>query len=97
MKVNSRQRKKRERNPNSSEFREGRKQKLMADFNNHNKRLRDTEKKLVITSKERGWGRGNIGAADKDIQNIMYKVSNKDILYNRRIQPIFYNYKWNTF
>ena len=64
MKINSKQRKKRERKPNSSEFREGRKQKLMADFNNHNKRLRDTENKLVITSKEREWGTGNTGAAD---------------------------------
>ena len=39
MKINSKQRKKRERKPNSSEFREGRKQKS-ADFNNHNKRLK---------------------------------------------------------
>ena len=25
----------------------------------------------------------------------MYKVSNKDILYTKRIEPIFYNYKWS--
>ena len=37
----------------------------MADFNkDNNKRLRDIENKLVITSRERDWGRGNRGVAD---------------------------------
>ena len=57
MKINSKQRKKRERKPNSSE-------KSWLILTTITKDSRDTENKLVITSKEREWGRGNRGAAD---------------------------------
>ena len=36
----------------------------------------------MVTSGEKEAGRGNIGVGDSDVENIMYKISYKDILYS---------------
>ena len=47
------------------------------------------ENKLVATSGEREGGRGNIEVGEQEVQIIRYKISYKDILYNRECRQYF--------
>ena len=53
-----------------------------SEYNKKN-RFTDTENKLVVTSREREEGRGNMGKG-LEVQTIMCKISYKDVMYSTR-------------
>ena len=49
------------------------------------------DSKLVVWEKEGG----NIGVKKKRHKTIRHKISYKDVLYNRKNIPIYYNSTWS--
>lgn len=53
----------------------------MNEYNKTENRLTDTDKTLVVTSRERKWGWGG-GEGLYELQAIRYKISSKNIFCN---------------
>ena len=45
-------------------------------------KLTDTEKKLVVTRRERDQSRSNIRIGNQEVQTVRYKISYKDVPHN---------------
>jgi len=54
----------------------------LASVTKKRSKLTDTEKKLVVTSREREQSRSNIGIGNQEVQTVRYKISYKDVPYN---------------